>query len=287
VPAATPEPAPAPTPVPPSAARAWRLVDADWNSWPEGLGDPAVFEQAARLGFVGVELGVYDAGVELAPDRLARLQELVERTGVPVSAVLLSLPAARWRGGALSGDVDRLLVQVRACADACRSLGLGVLGLWPGADRPGADVVAALRRCVQAAGDVQLAVEPKPDTAVQGTDDALALCAAVDGLGVLLDTGHAFAAGEDPADSVQRLGDALLHVHLGDAAPGGGDDDLPCGRLHDFGPVVAALDASCFAGAAAFDLYGAVSAGGLRAEAALSESRDHVLSRPTLPSRAT
>ena len=260
---------------------AWRLADADWNSWPDGLDDAAVFEQAASLGLQGVELGVYDAAVELAPGRLAGLAELTARTGVPVTAVLLSLPSERWPGGALSGDVDRLVEQVQACAAACRALGLGVLGIWPGADAPGSSVLPGLRRCAEAAGDVRLAVEPKPGTAVEGTDDVLALCAAVDGLGVLLDTGHAFAAGEDPAVAVRRLGDLLLHVHLGDAAPGGGDDDLPCGRLHDFTAVVAALDETGFAGSASFDLYGAVSGGSLRAVDALRESRDHLLSRRT------
>ncbi len=98
------------------------------------------------------------------------------------------------------------------------------------------------------------------------------------GLGVLLDTGHAHASGEDPAQAVRALGDLLLHVHLGDAAPGGGDDDLPCGRLHDFSDVVAALDAT-YSGSASFDLYGAVSAGGLTAAQAVRESCDHVLSR--------
>jgi sugar phosphate isomerase/epimerase len=198
---------------------------------------------------------------------------------VPISAVLLSLPAERWPSGALSGEADRLVAQVLACADVCRSLGLGVLGVWPGADSPGASVLPALRRCVDAAGDVRLAVEPKPGTVVAGTDDVLALCAAVEGLGVLLDTGHAFAAAEDPALAVRRLGDLLLHVHLGDAGPGGGDDDLPCGRLNDFASVVAALDDTGYAGSASFDLYGAVSAGDLPAAEALRESRDHVLSR--------
>jgi sugar phosphate isomerase/epimerase len=181
-------------------------------------------------------------------------------------------------GGALSGDVDGVTAQVRACAAACRDLGLPVLGLWPGADPPGADVLAGVRAAVEAAGDVRVALEPKPGTAVATAREALALCEAVDGLGVLLDTGHAYAAGEDPAAAVELLGDRLLHVHLGDAAPGQGDDDLPCGRLHDFAPVVAALDASGFAGTASFDLYGAV-CGGLSAREAVRESRDHVLSR--------
>jgi sugar phosphate isomerase/epimerase len=255
----------------------WTLADADWNSWPDGLSDAERWAQTARLRLDGVELGVYDAAVELAPARLGHLEALTAEHAVPVLGVLLSLPVERWPGGALSGDLPRLLAQVRACADACRSLGLPVLGLWPGADPVGADVAEALRAVVDAAGDVRVAVEYKPGTAVADADDALRLCDAVDGLGVLLDTGHAYALGEDPVRVVDRLGDRLLHVHLGDAAPGGGDDDLPCGRVHDFTAVVAALDAS-FRGTASFDLYGAVS-GGLRGEEAVRESRDHVLSR--------
>jgi sugar phosphate isomerase/epimerase len=238
----------------------WTLADADWNTWPDGLSDADRWAQTAQLRLDGVELGV-----------------LTAEHAVPVLGVLLSLPAERWPGGALSGDLPRLLTQVRACADACRALGLPVLGLWPGADPAGAPVAEALRAVVDAAGDVRIAVEYKPGTAVAHADDALRLCEAVDGLGVLLDTGHAYALGEDPARVVDRLGDRLLHVHLGDAALGSGDDDLPCGRLHDFTAVVAALDAA-FGGTASFDLYGAVSAG-LRGEQAVQESRDHVLSR--------
>ena len=252
----------------------WRLTDADWNSWPDGTRGPEHVRQTAALGLEGVELGVYDAAVELAPDRLAALPG-----DVPVTDILLSLPVERWPGGALSGDVDRLVEQVRACADVCRSLGLPVLGLWPGADPVGADVLPGLRRVVEAAGDVRVAVEYKPDTAVATAREALALCEQVPGLGVLLDTGHAYALGEDPAQVVELLGDALLHCHLGDAELGGGDDDLPCGRLHDLGTFVAALDATGWGGTASFDLYGAVSSGLVTGEQAVRESRDHVLSR--------
>ena len=259
--------------------RAWRLADADWNSWPEARSDDEIFRQAADLALDGVELGVYDAAVELSTARLSSLVRTSVATGVPVAGVLLSLPAERWPDGALSGEVDRLVEQVGLCADACRALALPVLGLWPGADAVGADVLDGLHRCVQAAGDVRLALEYKPDTAVADAAEALALCAAVPGLGVLLDTGHAHACDEDPAEVVDRLGDLLLHVHLGDAASGGSDDDLPCGRLHDFSGVVAALDASGFSGTAAFDLYGAVSSGDATSRDAVRESRDHVLSR--------
>ena len=107
----------------------WRLADADWNSWPDGLDDAAVLEQAAGLRLAGVELGVYDADVALSPERLSALAALTARTGVPVAAVLLSLPADRWPGGALSGDLPRLVRQVEACAAVCRALGLPVLGL--------------------------------------------------------------------------------------------------------------------------------------------------------------
>ena len=255
--------------------RTWRLTDADWNSWPGGLTDAQTCEQAAGLGLVGLELGVYDAAVELAPARLAALSA----GPIPVTAVLLSLPADDWPDGALAGDVERLHGQVKAGAQSCRDLGLPVLGLWPGADEVGADVLYGLQRCVATAGDVRIALEYKPGTAVEDAAQALALCDEVEGLGVLLDTGHAFAAGEDPAEVVGLLGDRLLHVHLGDAGPGGADDDLPCGRLHDFGPFLAALDRVGYAGTASFDLYGAVSTGGLSSLAAVGESVEHLRSR--------
>ena len=253
---------------------AWRLTDADWNSWPDGVLGPQHVMQTAALGLQGVELGVYTAAVELSAERLAALPN-----DVPVTDVLLSLTTDRWPNGALSGEVDRLVDQVRACAEVCRDLGLPVLGLWPGADPVGADVVEGLRRVVEAAGDVQIAVEYKPDTAVATAHEALDLCRLVPGLGVLLDTGHAYALGEDPAQVVELLGDRLLHCHLGDADLGGGDDDLPCGRLHDLGSFVAALDATGYSGTASFDLYGAVSSGLVTGEQAVRESRDHVLSR--------
>lgn len=248
--------------------RGWDLLDADWNHWPDGLDDDGTWAAVAAAGLDGVELGVYDHAVELSAQRLAQLEALAAAHGVPVRAVLLSLPVDRWPGGALTGAAQRVAVQVTACAQACRRFGLDTLGVWPGADPVDAswpDLVAGLGLAADAARaeGVRLAVEYKPDTAVPDCDAALALAHAVRGTGVLLDTGHSWALQEDPAQVVRRLHAAgvLWHLHLGDAAPGGGDDDLPVGRLHDPAALIAALAEVAYAGAGALDLYGAVAGG--------------------------
>ncbi|MGI9120600.1 MAG: sugar phosphate isomerase/epimerase family protein [Acidimicrobiales bacterium] len=266
--------------------RAWRLCDADWNHWPNGLDDSGVWAVVAEGGFDGVELGVYRAEDELAPERLEWVQALARSTGVPVAMLLLSLPAARWPERALSSPATATEVAAQALVTARTSveLGLGTMGLWPGADPPGGParaeaVLHGLGQVAEAVAPtgVRIALEYKPGTAVASATEALALCDAVPGLGVLVDTGHAFAAGEDPAEVVVRAGDRLAHLHLGDAAEGNADDDLPVGRLHDFAPLVAALDATGYAGAASLDLYGAVCAGVATGAAAGAESRAHLL----------
>ena len=249
-------------------ARSWELLDADWNHWPDGLDDAATWAVVAAAGFDGIELGVYDAAVELAPDRIATLASLAGAHDLPVRAVLLSLPLDRWPGGALTGRPEAVAAQALACAQVCVTLGIDTLGLWPGADPEDADFVAVvdgLRLVAEAVAPtgVRVAVEYKPETAVPDAETALALAAAVPGTGVLLDTGHAFALGEDPAAVARRLAAAgvLWHLHLGDAALGAGDDDLPVGRLHDIDGFLRAVADAGFTGSGSLDLYGAVAAG--------------------------
>lgn len=267
----------------------WQLCDADWNHWPDGLGDDGVWASATVGGFEGVELGVYRASDELRPERLEAVRRLAEASGVPVAMLLLSLPAQRWPDGALSSPAaaPQVAAEARATARVAADLGLSTIGLWPGADRPGGE--SEWEWLVQGAGlvaeavaptGVRVALEYKPGTAVATAADALALCDAVAGLGVLVDTGHAFAAGEDPVEVVTLVGTRLWHVHLGDAGEGNADDDLPVGRLHDFGPFTAALDALDYRGAASLDLYGAVCAGVATGVDAAAESRAHLLRTP-------
>lgn len=281
------------------------LSDADWNHWPDGWSDAQTWEFAAGAGLSGIEVGVYDVATELAPARRDERRRLTDRWQVPVSAVLLSLPSARWPRGALTAPDDelaQLLVQVAGCAQVCAESGLPVLGLWPGAD-PAADSAAgspadpatdgragnqprwsaaveglARARDAAAVHGVALAVEYKPRTVVATVEDALALADAVPGTGVLLDTGHAWAAGEDPAGSLRRLREAgvLWGLHLGDAELGGSDDDLPLGRRHRVDELVAELrqvpPLQARPVTASFDLYGVVESGSMSGEGAVRES---------------
>jgi sugar phosphate isomerase/epimerase len=217
----------------------------------------------AMTGVEGVEVGVYDLASELSPERVAAWDALGARYGLPVVALLLSLPADRWPRGALTGEPEGVAAQVRGVAAICAQRALPVLGLWPGADPPGAPWERliegmTLARDAAAAAGTRVAVEYKPGTVIGTAEDAVRLAADVPGTGVLLDTGHAYAAGEDPAEVARRLGGLLWHVHLGDAALGRADDDLPVGHVHDFSEFVRALDEIGYEGVASFDLYGAV-----------------------------
>jgi sugar phosphate isomerase/epimerase len=219
---------------------------------------------------------------------MAEVGRLSAQHGIGVRAVLFSMPPARWPEGALASPVHAG-VAVRAMVETGRraaDLGASVLGVWPGADRQRGraddwsrtvDQLATVADAVAAFG-LRVAVEPKPGQVIDGTEDGLRVSEEIDhpALGVLLDTAHALAGGEDLAGMPARLGTRLMHVHLGDAEVGDVDADLPPGAIHDFAPFLAEVDRAGYGGVLSFDLYGAVSAGGVTGEMASRQGRDHV-----------
>lgn len=260
------------------------LLDADWNHWPNGLDPDATAAAARGLGCEGLELGVYDAAVELSPQRLDAWQAAARRHRQPVRRLLLSLPPSRWPHGALSqADASALLGQTREVAQVAVDLGHDVLGFWPGADLKEADWHRMVHNCARLADAVRplglrLAIEAKPDTRLAAPADVIRLAdeaGAQDVVGVLLDTGHELAAGRDPVELLNQLGDRVLHVHLGDSS-GGADDDLPPGRAHDLRPFVATLSSSGYAGTMTPDLYGFVESGQASGTDAVRETVRHL-----------
>jgi len=253
----------------------WRLINADWNFWPDGFDRARIWHTCAQLGFGGMELGVYRADDELPRSVVSSTARLMAETGLGVEAVLFSMPVERWPdGGLASAEAStRAVAEITETARRAADLGARVLGVWPGADPPmpatdGADGWARTVDAIDAVAEVvgplglAVAVEYKPGQLVAGGEEALQLVTEIDraGVGVLVDTAHAFAAGEDLVALLDRLGSRLVHVHLGDSG-GDADADLPPGAEHDFVPFLRALAATHYAGALSFDLYGSVQAG--------------------------
>ncbi len=68
---------------------------------------------------------------------------------------------------------------------------------------------------------VRVAIEQEPEHVIHRTDQLLALCRAFEGeVFANFDVGHAVVAGEDPAESVRRLGGFVSNLHLEDIAGG-------------------------------------------------------------------
>ncbi|CAN5741634.1 sugar phosphate isomerase/epimerase [soil metagenome] len=266
-----------------------KLLNADWNFWPEGRSAASIWAASTELGFDGIELGVYDPAEQLSAERVATYQALAEERRLPVATVLYSMPPSRWpRGGLGSRDHAPLAIE-QAIATArigTEAFGCTVMGVWPGADtldrrtRPAEawpTLVASFRAIADNVAELgmEVAVEYKPHEMLANADAALRLCDAVDqsSLGVLLDTGHALWVGEDLPVAVQLIGDRLKHVHLGDT-PGPVEADLPPGWHHDFTAFMAAIDAIGYRGLMSLDMYGAVDEGVLGSDEASRYGRD-------------
>jgi len=105
---------------------------------------------------------------------------------------------------------------------------------------------------------VDLAFEPEPGQFVETTAAVRDIVETIDHprLGANVDVGHAWCAGDDPAEAVRTLGRRVKHLHLEDIKdrvhyhliPGEG------GEI-DFRAIRAALDDIGYTGAAAVELY--------------------------------
>ena len=265
-----------------------RLVSADWNFWPDGLDRPAIWHTSADLGFAAMEIGVYRADDELSSSAVTSIEALAGETGLGIAAVLFSMPPARWPDGGLgsASQSARAVAEIAETARRAADIGADVLGVWPGADPPAGPAGARWSRTRDAISEVAettgslglvLAIEYKPGQLIAGAVEALRLVEEIgqEGVGVLVDTAHAFAAGEDVAALPARLAPRLAHVHLGDSG-GDADADLPPGAEHDFAPFLAGLSAVGYPGVLSFDLYGSVEAGVATGAEASQQGLDHI-----------
>lgn len=241
-----------------------KLGSSDWNLWPLSRDYEEIFALLASEGISHVELGIYEPSLELIPANRARIRELSDKFGLKITAALFSLTAEHWPTGALSNTNSEFLEECTWFLEALTDLGISNANIWTGVDFQGCDLTA-----VEATLDGldtlaegfngTVSIEYKADTVFSNGKRLIELIGKRKNLKVLVDTGHAFALQEDIVELLNDLfdRDLLGAMHLGDALYGDSDADLPCGRIHDFTPILRTLEGFHFPHSINYDLYGA------------------------------
>lgn len=188
----------------------------------------AAFEMAAELGYDGVELMVWTDPVSQDVPAVARL---AERFGVPVLA--LHAPCLVVTQRVWSADpIERIRRSVAAAeALGCRTVVLHPPFRWQ--RRYAAQFPDELARAEEHAG-IALAVENMYPITRSGVR-TVPYRPSFDPTDVgyshyTLDLSHTAAAGSDALAMLDRMGDALTHVHLADGSGAARDEHLVPGR---------------------------------------------------------
>ena len=264
-----------------------KLGSADWNLWPISRSYSEIFPILKRLGIENVELGIYEPSAELTLRERTRILALAEESDLTITAALFSLTPERWPRGAFSNPESAFLQESLYFFDALNDMNIPSANIWTGADLANADVFSTkftLGALDQAANDFSgiVSIEYKADTIFPDAQSLAQFLQRYSNLKVLIDTGHAFALEEDIVSLIGDLSERNLlgSLHLGDALIGESDADLPCGRVHDFLPILMKLNEIKYQGVVNFDLYGAaIDESGPGPEAILSESLNYLLAQ--------
>jgi xylose isomerase len=212
--------------------------------------------QAASIpGITGIELvGTWD----VTGQNVAEIKALLGRHNLACASIIPDHFSRKvWGLGAFtSRDAavrKQAVAETREMMDVAVELGCPLINLWPGQDgydypfqgdflRAWDWLVEAVRECAGYRKDIRLALEYKP--AEPRTHSYAGLCRAADALlaaqatgcdnvGVTIDVGHAFAAGENVSESAALLArhGRLFHLHFNDNYRSW-DDDMIVGSVH-------------------------------------------------------
>ncbi|MFA6681593.1 MAG: sugar phosphate isomerase/epimerase family protein [Sphaerochaeta sp.] len=205
-------------------------------------------------GVEGVELvGTWDVSSE----NVDKVGEMLAKHNLScVSIIPDHFSQKRWGRGSLSAKDPEIRKQAIdytfECVEMARKLGCTTLNLWPGQD--GYDYVLQsnialerrylmenIREVAKASPDIKFSLEYKPKEPrnfcfMARASDTLLLAkeTGLENVGVTIDTGHAFVAGENVAESIvilQEYGRKLFHMHFNDNY-GHWDDDMIVGSVH-------------------------------------------------------
>jgi xylose isomerase len=202
----------------------------------------------------GIELvGTWD----IRPDNSIDMKNAISDLGLECVSIIPDLFADKtyWKGAYTSKDrvIRRKAIDyTRTMCDIAGDLKCGIINLWLGQD--GYDYLLtadyekereweceAVRELAQAYPSLMFALEYKPKeprthSYLARMADTLLIAqeTGCTNVGVTIDTGHAFVAGEVVAESIvlaKRAGNRLMHMHFNDNYASW-DDDMIAGSVH-------------------------------------------------------
>ncbi len=243
------------------------------------------FEEAAAriaaLGYEGLELmadvpHAWPAGLLEGPKRAIRAA--MEGNGLAFSNVNAFMMNAiddhrqpYWYPSFIEPDEGYRRVRIdhtRRALSLCAELGAPHITTEPGGPiAPGQSRESAVELFVEALKPlaehahklgVLLLIEPEPELLVETTEQYQEIADRVNApsIGLNFDVGHAYCVGEDIPRAIAALGSQIKHYHF---------EDIAATRVHhhlipgegaiDFGPIVAAIEATGYDGWLTVELY--------------------------------
>lgn len=225
------------------------------NSYKDNISTTEMFKQAAKIPHIkGIELvGTWD----VSPDNVKQMKKNFIDSGLQCVSLIPDLFANKrfWKGSFSSkdGQIRRYALEyTKQICDVAIELGCELINLWPGQD--GYDYLLtadyeqerqwlcdAISELARAYPKLKFALEYKPKeprthSYIARMADTLLLVQETcsENVGVTIDTGHAFNAGETIAESIvlaKRAGNKLFHMHFNDNYTAW-DDDMIVGSVH-------------------------------------------------------
>lgn len=185
-----------------------------------------------------------------------RVKSLLKEKNLSISSMGVELVCDKeWKTGSFTSpnfEIRKKAIQLtKEAMDIAKEFGVEVINLWLGQDgfdyvfevdyvSAWKNLIECLKECADYRPDIKLSVEykvsePRMNCIANSGGKALAIAQATgrSNVGVTLDIGHAFNAGENPAEiaSILLTEGRLFHLHLNDNYRIA-DDDMPAGSVH-------------------------------------------------------
>jgi xylose isomerase len=239
-----------------------------------------MLKQAGKLdGISGIELvGTWD----IRPDNVDEMKTALDDLGFKCVSIIPDLFADKtWGSGSIAAKSpeirEKAMEYLRVMCGIAEKMNCGIINLWPGQD--GYDYLFQgnyldernwlVENIAELAGKfphLKFALEYKPKeprthSYMARMADTLLVClqTGMDNVGVTIDTGHAFMAGENVSESIvlaKQAGDKLFHMHFNDNYKAW-DDDMIAGSIHslEYIEMLYWLDKSGYDGWLSMDQY--------------------------------